>query len=448
MKHSMKTDKIKLNNGFAPYPEYKDSGIEWIGKIPKEWKFDILQHHFSKVKRTGFQNEELLSVYRDRGVIVKSSRSDNHNKASEDLSTYQLVEKGDLAINKMKAWQGSVAISNHKGIVSPAYYVCKPISNNYSQFFHYLLRSDIYIKQYEKNSGGVRNDQWDLNYERFRKIEAILPPLETQKKIAEYLDEKTELIDRIIEWKKRLIELLREKRTAIINQAVTKGLDPNVELVDSGIEWIGKIPKGWEVKKLKHFVKTTTSGVWGENQLNNVDDVRCLRIADFNYDNLSYSEADTVRNIAGLKKEKILKKGDILVEKSGGGEKTPVGRAILFHSTEKMVCANFIDIVRVDASEMIPEYFAILLSALYAKRVNVKYIKQNTGIQNLDLKAYFSEYIGFPGLDIQHKIVEYSHLKIMQSFELQSKVEKSIKTLKEFKSSLISNVVTGKVRVK
>jgi len=110
---------LKLTKKYETYPEYKDSGVEWLGKIPTGWKLNNLQHLFTKIKRMGFENEQLLSVYRDLGVIIKSSRDDNHNKASDDLSTYQLIESGDLAINKMKAWQGSIAISEYRGIVSP-----------------------------------------------------------------------------------------------------------------------------------------------------------------------------------------------------------------------------------------------------------------------------------------------------------------------------------------
>lgn len=421
---------LKLTKKYEQYLEYKDSGVEWLGDVPKNWNVDIIQHLFTKVKRLGFGDEELLSVYRDRGVIIKSSRDDNHNKASEDLSLYQLVNKGDLAINKMKAWQGSIAVSEYKGIVSPAYFICKPLTKNDSRFMHYLLRSDIYIKQYERNSGGVRNDQWDLNYERFRKLEIAIPQINEQERISKYLNEKTVLIDQIIEKKEILIEKLEEKRNATISKQI--------------FEDVGK---DWKIQKIKHLVLTIESGIWGDNPLSDQNDIKCLRIADFDYDNFSFSTVETVRNNPDLNERKVLRDGDILMEKSGGGEKTPVGRAILFSSEERMVCANFIDKVRVDKDKILPEFLVLYLSVLYAGRVNTKYIKQNTGIQNMDIKEYFGENVSYPDIEIQKNLTKFVNAKIKDFNKAISDVEKTIKTLKEFKTALISSVVTGKIKV-
>lgn len=130
--------------------------------LPTGWRVMPFWSLFRRKKRIGYENEELLSVYRDYGVIPKSSRDDNHNKESEDLSGYQLVKEGSLVTNKMKAWQGSIAISRYRGIVSPAYYVYDPISRECDQFLHYLLRSDPYINLYGRISKGVRVNQWDL----------------------------------------------------------------------------------------------------------------------------------------------------------------------------------------------------------------------------------------------------------------------------------------------
>ena len=423
---------LKLTKKYETYPEYKDSGVEWLGKIPTGWKLNNLQHLFTKIKRMGFENEQLLSVYRDLGVIIKSSRDDNHNKASDDLSTYQLIESGDLAINKMKAWQGSIAISEYRGIVSPAYFICKPLSKNNSRFIHYLLRSDIYIKQYERNSGGVRNDQWDLNYERFRKLEISLPEIFEQAKIAKYLDNKTSSIDQIVERKEKLIELLREKRTAQIKN-ILRSFDVK--------------GKGYTKEKIKHVIKSIESGVWGENPLGNADDIKCLRVADFDYANLGFSNVETIRNNEKLSKRKILQHGDILVEKSGGGEKTPVGRAIIFNSSERMVCANFIDVVRVNRNKIIPDFLVLYLSVLYSERINTKYIKQNTGIQNMDVKAYFTEIMSYPDLEIQRNIVSEIQKKMVLFDQTIEKINKTITLLTEFKNSLISSAVTGKIKV-
>ena len=182
---------------------------------PKSWRTIPFWSLFRREKRTGFPEEELLSVYRDHGVVPKTSRDDNNNKASEDLSAYQLVTKGALVTNKMKAWQGSIAISRHQGIVSPAYYVYTPLSEEHDQFLHYLLRSGPYIALYQRISKGIRVSQWDLEHEALRTIPVLLPDLPTQKRIAAFLDRETARIDTLIAKKGRLVEVLEERRVAV-----------------------------------------------------------------------------------------------------------------------------------------------------------------------------------------------------------------------------------------
>lgn len=146
---------------YKPYPAYKDSGVEWLGKVPEHWGIVPLCSVFEREKSVGHETEELLSVYRDYGVIPKTSRDDNNNKASEDLSTYQLVEPGNLVTNKMKTWQGSIAISQFRGIVSPAYFVYRHKHEESAEYFHHLFRSLPYITGYMSASEGVRVNQWD-----------------------------------------------------------------------------------------------------------------------------------------------------------------------------------------------------------------------------------------------------------------------------------------------
>ena len=209
--------------------------------IPKSWRIVPFWSLFKRTKKTGFAQEELLSVYRDYGVIPKSSRDDNHNKESEDLSRYQLVTEGSLVTNKMKAWQGSIAISRHRGIVSPAYYVYIPLSSESDQYIHYLLRSDPYIALYKQISKGVRINQWDLEHEALRKISIPLPDFQTQNAIANFLDKETNRIDLLIEKKITLIKLLNEKRSSTISNLVSKGVVTTNNFKNSEEDWIGKI---------------------------------------------------------------------------------------------------------------------------------------------------------------------------------------------------------------
>ena len=237
------------------YSAYKQTEYDWVPEVPEHWiKKSIREITQLSDRRNGDRTDlELLSLYRDYGVIPKSSRDDNHNVESEDLSKYRHVKKHNLVINKMKAWQGSLGISDYEGIVSPAYIVCDIVDTVHSLYFHHLLRSKPFKTFYNRISYGVRVGQWDMNYEDFKTLHIYLPPLDEQKAIADFLDKKTKQIDRFISLQKEAISLLKELRQAEITKAVTKGLDENAEMKDSGVEWIGEIPEKWGVIPLKYL---------------------------------------------------------------------------------------------------------------------------------------------------------------------------------------------------
>ncbi len=200
----------------------KDSGVEWIGDIPEHWGVSAITNITSTISIKNHPKEELLSVYRDYGVIIKSMRDDNHNKAGANLSNYKLVEAGYLVINKMKAWQGSLGVSEFRGIVSPAYITCKTDKKIVERsYLHHLLRCRNYINEYNRLSYGVRVDQWDMRYDDFKYVPVLLPPKKEQKSIADYLDDKTAKIDTIVKTINTQIEHLKELRKTLINDVVT-----------------------------------------------------------------------------------------------------------------------------------------------------------------------------------------------------------------------------------
>lgn len=201
-------------------------------QVPSHWLVTPFWSLFRKVKLTGYPDEELLSVYRDHGVIPKSSRDDNRNVESEDLSGYQLVEPDWLVTNKMKAWQGSIAISNYRGIVSPAYFVYRPLHKQRSDYLHHLLRSSLYIAIYNRISKGVRIGQWDLEHEALRTVPIALPPIDEQKGIVSLLNREVKKIDDLIRESGglksamnaedgTLQKYLLEKKSAFITACVT-----------------------------------------------------------------------------------------------------------------------------------------------------------------------------------------------------------------------------------
>lgn len=178
------------------YKTYKPSGISWIGVIPNHWEFAQLRKFLTLVSVKGHADKQLLSVTREQGVIVRDveSKEANHNYIPDDLSNYKLVKVGQFAINKMKSWQGSYAVSNYEGIVSPAYYVCDLHFDN-KDFFSWAIRSKAYIPFFTQMSKGIRVDQWDLSTNALKDIPFFVPPLDEQKKIVEFLSTKTSQIN-------------------------------------------------------------------------------------------------------------------------------------------------------------------------------------------------------------------------------------------------------------
>ena len=211
------TKGINKNGKLVP------SGIEWIGEVPEEWEVLKSRYFLNEISVKGYPDEEVLSLYRDYGIIPKNSRSDNHNVTSSDTSGYKLVKPGNLVINKMKAWQGSMAISNLRGIVSPAYYTFEVDNERFNlRFLHYALRNPAYKQEYMRISAGLRVGQWDLNKNEFKNLKYAFPAnKEEQKAIADYLDEKISQIDTLITEKENVISEYENYKKSMIYEYVT-----------------------------------------------------------------------------------------------------------------------------------------------------------------------------------------------------------------------------------
>jgi type I restriction enzyme S subunit len=239
-----------MSAGLKPYPAYKDSGATWLGDVPRHWSALPNRALFTESNERGHPEEQMLSVTITKGVIKQtdllqgSSKKDSSN---QDRSAYKLARPGDIVYNKMRAWQGAVGISDHQGIVSPAYVVQRPHEGVDSRFFHYLLRTPAFAKEAERWSYGITSDMWSLRPEHFKLICGCLPPLPEQTTIVRFLSHLDQRVRHFIRARQKLVQLLEEQKQAIVQGAVTRGLDPNVRLKPSGEEWLGDVPEHWEV---------------------------------------------------------------------------------------------------------------------------------------------------------------------------------------------------------
>jgi type I restriction enzyme S subunit len=252
-----------MTDDLKPYPSYTDSEFDWLGRLPEHWGMRSLGSMISSRSERKRPDLPLLSVVRERGVILRSSMAgENHNVIPEDLSNYKVVRKGDLAINKMKAWQGSLGIAPHEGIVSPAYYVYRlqGIGEGYA---HVLLRSRPYVAFFGRASDGVRVAQWDLSIDGMKRIPVPIPSPEEQAAIVRYIDHLDHKINRFIRAKKKQIDLVNEEKTIIIHRVISRGLDSSQELKATGLPWLGEVPQSWQVLRVRRLISFITSGSRG-----------------------------------------------------------------------------------------------------------------------------------------------------------------------------------------
>lgn len=418
------------------YPSYKDTGTPWLGAIPNHWDIKPLWSMFKRQKRTGHQSERLLSVYRDYGVIPKDSRDDNANKASEDLSTYQLVKPGDLTINKMKAWQGSVAISSIQGIVSPAYFIFTPSHHALPKYLHYLFRCTRYIAGYLAISKGVRVGQWDMDPDHHSRMPVVLPPRKEQEEIADFLDRETARIDSLIEKKTRFIELLKEKRQAVITNAVTKGLDPSAQTQESGVEWIGRIPANWSVRPLFSAAKEVYRSNKGmvESNLLSLSYGRVVR-RDINAgEGLLPDSFETYQ---------IIEDGEIVMRLTDLQNDQKSLRTAL--ATERGIVTSAYVVIR-PSDSLNSEYLAHLMRAYDIQKV---FYSMGGGMrQSMKFSDLRRLPLLIPSLQEQMVICSSLHPKLARIDQLVSKTERSIELLREHRSALITAAVTGKIDVR
>lgn len=421
-----------------PYPEYKPTGLAWLPEIPRHWKSAKLRNLLSIVSKKNHPEQPLLSVVREKGVIRRDvdSKEENHNYIPEDLSNYKVVRKGQFAMNKMKAWQGSYGISQYDGIVSPAYFVFD-LHGVSADFFNIAIRSKAYIPYFAQASDGIRVGQWDLSLPRMHEIPFFIPPADEQAQIVRYLDAMTAKINKLIRAKKRQIALLQEQKQAIINQAVTRGLDPDVELKDSGIDWLGPIPKQWEIKTVKQYfkIRKQIAGHEGYDVLSITQDG--IKIKD-----ISTNEGQMAMSYAGYQ---LVRPGDFAMNHMD----------LLTGYVDR---SNYVGVTspdyRVfelcDNANCHPDFFLYVFQLYYKRRIFYRYGRgaASVGRWRLPAREFLNFVIPVPPIISQKRIVRFVKNNTQNIDKNILAVESQIKILSEYKNSLIAAVVTGKVDVR
>ena len=439
------------------YPSYKDSGVEWIGEIPKEWNFIPLKnlcYMKGRIGWRGLKQEEFMDEgpYLITGHDIKNDKIDWSKcyRISNDRyfeSPEIMVKNDDLLFTKDGTIGKTLYISELLGptTLNSHLLLIRPIKGRYhSKFLEYVFKSLYFLIYVDLSKTGTTF--FGVSQYTMENFRGLFPHLQEQQQISNYLDQKTKQIDDLIEKTEQKIELLKEKRTSLINHCVTKGLDPNVEMKDSGVEWIGDIPKEWDVGKLNHVTSKMTNGFVGSTRgVMRDHGIRYIQGIHIKRGEILYTPKGhyyVSEEWSNEHKKSILREGDVLVVQTGTiGEVGYVTKEF-----ENCNCHALI-IVRMKKEFGIGRYLMYFIMSNYV-RSYFQTIKTGEILQHLNVTKVQYMNICIPPLQEQQQLVTHLDQETKKIDTLIEKENKQIELLKEYRQSLISEVVTGKIDVR
>jgi type I restriction enzyme S subunit len=409
---------------FKQYSSYKNSGVEWLGDVPEHWGMNRLGVHFrNRKEKVSDKDFKPLSVTK-HGIVPQLE----HAAKSDNGDNRKLVRKGDYVINSRSDRKGSSGLADLDGSVSLINIVLTPFKTIHPKFSHYLLRSYLFQEEFYKYGHGIVADLWTTNYEDMRNIHLALPSVSEQTQISNFLEQETTRIDNLISKQEKLIELLEEQRKSIISHAVTKGLNPNAPMKDSGVEWLGEVPESWVEQKIKFISKLINEKT---SEKSNVIALENIESWTGKYiETESSFESDAVK----------FKKNDVLF----GKLRPYLAKVYLVENQGEAVG----DIYVLRPNKLIHPQFLkfFMLSEKFIDYVNSSTNGTKMPRANWDFIGCISIFL--PHIKVQHEIVEYLESAVLKIELIINKQISLIEKLKEYRSSIISHAVTGKIDVR
>jgi len=434
---------------FPRYESYKDSGVSWIGNIPEHWSvlpFKAL-FHMSTEKNGKSIVGEMLSVSGYRGIEVKHYEYEEQKRSDESLVDYRVVRKGQLVVNTMWLNYAGLGVSDHEGYVSPAYRSYNISNQLHGRYAHYLMRSHVYVDAYTGQMQGIRPNSLQIKNCDFNKFPILLPKPAEQERITNFLEQKTAEIDDAVAKKQRLIELLNEQKTILINQAVTKGLNPDVPMRNSGVEWIGQVPEHWDVKKLKYYSEVqsgiTLGKLYSGNKLISAPYLRVANVQD------GYFKLDEIAELQLPQRvidQYLVRVGDILVTE--GGDIDKLGRGTVWEGEiESCIHQNHIFAVRVNKSVALDYFVSLAMGADYGRKYFTHTANKTTNLASTNRTKLGNFPIALPPPSEQKLIIDYANGINTRYGIVIANAEKVISTLCELKQTVVAEAVTGKIKL-
>ena len=414
---------------FKQYPSYKNSGVEWLGDVPEHWQIVRTKDIFNHRKEEALEDDEIVTAFRDGQVTLRKNRRTDGFTNSIKEHGYQHINSGDLVIHEMDAFAGAIGVSDSSGKSTPVYSVCYAKNENinhhfYSHFFRTMAKTG-FINSLAK---GIRVRSTEFRWNESRNVYLVEPPKSDQQKIVAFLDTETTRIDNLIAKQEKLIELLEEQRKSIISHAVTKGLNPNAPMKDSGVEWLGEVPESWVEQKIKFISKLINEKT---SEKSNVIALENIESWTGKYiETESSFESDAVK----------FKKNDVLF----GKLRPYLAKVYLVENQGEAVG----DIYVLRPNKLIHPQFLkfFMLSEKFIDYVNSSTNGTKMPRANWDFIGCISIFL--PHIKVQHEIVEYLESAVLKIELIINKQISLIEKLKEYRSSIISHAVTGKIDVR
>ncbi len=424
-----------------PYPHYKNTNLPWLPKIPHHWDVMKIREQFVE-RREKVSDKDFSPLSVSRGGIVPQIST---VAKSDDGDNRKRVKKGDFVINSRSDRKASSGVSIYNGSVSLINIVLEPRDDTVKGFYHYLLKSTTFVEEFYRNGRGIVADLWTTRFTEMKGISIPLPPKEEQEKIVRYLDVMTAKINTLIRVKKKQIALLTEQKQALINQAVTQGLNPNVERKDSGIDWLGPIPSHWKTLSLKRILKTPMVDGPHETPVFHEAGIPFVS-AEASHDGRIY--LSECRGYISVKDHELYckkikpQRNDIFIVKSG----STTGKTVIVDFDEEFSIWSPLALVRSIDSMDIRFIFFALSSSYFQKGIQDNW---SYGTQpNIGMKTLKNLPVAIPPMEEQHIIRCYLDDVMKKHDDLIAKLQREIEMHAEYKTSLISAVVTGQVDIR
>ena len=432
---------------FPRYVDYKDTGVEWLGRVPAQWAVQRIGFYF-KERREKVSDRDFpaLSVTKT-GIVPQLDTA----AKSDDGDNRKRVAKGDFVINSRSDRRGSAGASELDGSVSLICTVLSPQERVHTPFIHHLLRSLPFQEEFYRNGKGIVADLWSTNYSEMRNILLGMPPLEEQKAIATFLDRETAKFDQLVQAQQHLIELLREKRQAIISRAVTKGVNSDVPMKPSGVAWLGDVPSHWEVKKIKRLavsieqgwspqcegIPAETEAEWG------VLKVGCVNGGVFNSseNKLLPPALEPIPSLGVVR-------GDLLISRANTRELVGSAAVVQRDHPNLMLCDKLYRL-RFNPRVAFPQFICRYLGSNAAReQIELDATGASASMVNIGQAAIMELSIPTPPVDEQVQIMASLDIELETFAALTAAAIRAIDLLHERRAALISAAVTGKIDVR